>query len=277
MATPQSRLELIEEINATETPFRSCAFWWLGQHGFAIKLGSTVLYIDPYLTPSDSRNIPPLLDPADVTNADAVIGTHDHSDHIDRPSWPTLAKASPGAIFVVPKFGMSALMADLGLPEGRVAGLDDGLSVSVAGVKITAIPAAHEFLSTHPETGHHEFLGMIIEGNGFCLYHAGDTCIYEGIQARLRNWKIDLAFLPINGRDATRLRSGCIGNMTFQEAVDLAGSIQPGLVVPTHFEMFDGNTENPELFADYLSVKYPHVRGQVPLHGARVLVQASRA
>jgi len=81
-----------------------------------------------------------------------------------------------------------------------VIGLDDGVTTTIGDVTITAVPAAHELLAIDPATGFHECLGMIIEGNGFSLYHAGDTCIYEGMQQRLRHWKLDLALLPINGR-----------------------------------------------------------------------------
>ena len=39
------------------------------------------------------------------------------------------------------------------------------------------------------------------------MYHSGDTCIYEGMYSKLRNWnKIDVMFIPINGRDAKRYR-----------------------------------------------------------------------
>jgi len=231
-----------------------------------------VLYVDAYLSPSDARNVPPLLAPSEVTNADAIVGTHDHGDHIDRPTWPDMAKASPGAIFVTPLSVRDAIVADLNLPADRVVGLDDGISTTLHGVKITALPAAHELLVVDPVTGFHECLGVIIEGNGFCLYHAGDTCIYEGIQQRLRRWKLDLAFIPINGRDAKRLKSGCIGNMTYQEAVDLAGAIRPGMTIPTHFEMFNGNTENPQLFMDYIAVKYPYLHAAIPVHGERTII-----
>lgn len=268
---------LIVEIDATAVGKGQCALWWLGQHGFAVKLGQTVLYIDAYLSQNWARNVRPLLLPSEVTNADAIIGTHDHADHIDRPVWPEIANASPGAMFLAPQFVRDDLVSTLGLPAARVVGLDDGVSATVGDVEITAIPAAHELLSTDPVTGANEFLGVIIEGNGFCLYHAGDTCLYEGLHARLRTWNLDLALLPINGRDAKRLSSGCIGNMTYQEAVDLAGAIKPGLTIPTHFEMFDGNTENPQLFSDYIQVKYPALKAQVPVHGERLLIDTAAA
>jgi len=274
MSMPQTGTALIEEVNATVVPFGQCAFWWVGQHGFIFKLGEVVLYVDAYLEPSQGRNIAALLTPEEVTNADGILGTHDHGDHIDRASWPALVNASPNAAFVVPHFVRDRVIADLQLPPDRVIGLDDMLSTTIKGVKITAVPAAHELIVVDPETGYHECLGYVIEGNGFCLYHAGDTTIYEGMQAKLRQWKFDLAFLPINGRCAKRLSSGCIGNMTYQEAVDLAGSIKPGVTVPTHFEMFTGNTENPQHFIDYIAVKYPHLKAQIPVHWQRTFVEA---
>ena len=67
---------------------------------------------------------------------------------------------------------------------------------------------------------------------------------------------IDVALLPINGRDAKRYRDNCIGNMTYQEAADLAGELGTCMVIPGHFDMFAHNSEDPHAFADYLDAKY---------------------
>ena len=67
---------------------------------------------------------------------------------------------------------------------------------------------------------------------------------------------IDAALLPINGRDGARYRRGCLGNMTFQEAADLAGELRPGLALPGHWDMFEDNPGDPQAFADYLDTKY---------------------
>jgi len=96
------------------------------------------------------------------------------------------------------------------------------------------------------------------------------------MQARRRLWPLDLALLPINGRDARRLAANCIGNMTYQEAADLAGAIRPGLTIPTHFDMFADNGENPQLFVDYMRVKYPRLATRVPRHGQRNITAAIR-
>jgi len=267
--------QLIDEVNSTALAPSECAFWWMGQLSYILKLGDKVLYLDPFLSPGKARTTPPLLKPAEVTNAAIITGSHDHSDHIDRPVWPALAQASPQAKFVVPAQVLPKLVAALKIPADRFVGLDDGASAEVAGIKITGVASAHEFLDQDPTTGKYPYLGFVIEGNGCRIYHSGDTCKYEGMEARLKKFGvIDVAFLPINGRDAPRLRSNCIGNMTFQEAVDLAGAVGVRLAVPSHWDMFKNNSEDPQKFADYMGVKFPRVRALVPKHGERVTWRA---
>ena len=83
-----------------------------------------------------------------------------------------------------------------------------------------------------------------------------------------------MAFLPINGRDGKRYAGGCIGNMTFQEAVDLAGELGPRLVVPIHHDMVAHNSADPDPFVDDLNATYPGVACAVAAPGERVEVQA---
>jgi L-ascorbate 6-phosphate lactonase len=263
---------LIRDIDTCELEAGQCAFWWLGQHSFVVKLGDTVCYLDPFLSPLPSRTVAPLLAAEDITNASVVIGTHDHADHIDRAVWPAIAEASPEAIFVTPALLCDRIAEELGMQDDRVVGIDEGLTERVGCVDIHGVPAAHELLDPDAATGLHPSVGVVLEGSGCTVYHSGDTCIYEGMQALLRQWQLDLAFLPINGRDAKRYAANCIGNMTYQEAVDLAGALAPRLTVPAHFEMFAMNSENPQLFMDYLGVKYPHLKGMIPTHGDRVVV-----
>jgi L-ascorbate metabolism protein UlaG (beta-lactamase superfamily) len=266
---------LIDDIDRTEPADGELAFWWLGQHGFVLKLGGAVLYLDPYLSDSPSRTVRPLLAPEDVTHADVVTGSHDHGDHIDRAVWPGLATGSPEAKFLVPRLILRrGLAGDLALARERFVGLDDGEAVDVAGVRITGVAAAHERLDVDGETGLHPYLGFVIEGHGCRVYHAGDTCRYEGLETRLKAFGgFDAVFVPINGRDAERLKAGCIGNMTYQEAVDLAGEIDTRVAVAAHFEMFEHNGEDPRKFVEYMNVKFPAVTPLVPQHGRRVVLR----
>jgi L-ascorbate 6-phosphate lactonase len=54
-------LELIKEIDTCVLEKGSLAFWWLGQIGYAVKLGEVVVYIDAFLSKNPSRNFPTLL------------------------------------------------------------------------------------------------------------------------------------------------------------------------------------------------------------------------
>lgn len=264
---------LIDAIETADSRPGTCTAWWLGQHGFVLKFGRGILYVDPFLSPVEGRLTPPLLEPGQITHADIILGSHDHVDHIDRAAWPAVAAASPGAIFVVPELLRTRLAGELGIAGNRLAGVDEGLTVEHDGVRITGIPAAHEFLDTDPATGLHPYLGFVIECDGVTVYHAGDTCIYEGLVTSLRRWSFDAVFLPINGRDARRLAANCIGNMTYQEAADLAGALAPGLTVPAHFDMFAGNRADPGEFLDYMRVKYPHLKTLRPRYADPIRIR----
>ncbi len=253
----------------------ACALWWLGQMSFIVKLGRTVIGIDLFLSPHPRRQIPALLAPDQATGFDLLIGTHDHTDHIDRKAWPAIARASPAARFVVPAFVLPKLARDLRIPPDRFIGLDDGTCAEARGIHLTGVASAHEFLDRDPATGRHPYLGCVIEANGFRLYHSGDCCVYEGLQTRLACRPLDLAILPINGRDAVRLASGCLGNMTYQEAADLAGALRPGLTIPGHYDMFAANAENPRLFLDYMRVKYPRLKTRLGRYGEHLVLRGA--
>lgn len=268
----QTGTQLIRDIEQYSPRKGQLGLWWLGQHSFVLKTPSTTIYIDPFLTDLPGRLIPPLLCPEEITNADIVIGTHDHADHIDRDAWPDLAKASPQAKFLVPDVLRKGLARDLNIPAGRFVGLDDRKSVKLGDVKITALASAHEVLAPDPRTGQFACLGVVVEANGRAVYHSGDCCIYEGLLTKLRKWELDLMLLPINGRDARRLAANCIGNMTYQEAADLAGSAGAAGVIPAHYDMFAMNLGQPQEFLDYVSVKYPKMKSRLCRYGERVIL-----
>jgi len=249
--------KLVEEMNTFLKEKRNHIFWWLGQIGFAFLLENKVVYVDAYLSEDKGRQVPPVIAPNEVTNADYIIGTHDHIDHIDKRAWKEMAKASPSARFIVPKLFEKSLPEEIGVDKTRVVGIDEKTPFVEGKFLFEAIPSAHEFLDTDESTGWHPYIGVIITTKEKKIYHAGDTCIYPGIYEKIEKMgKLDLMILPINGRDAIRYAKNTIGNMTFQEAVDLAGAIKPNLVVPAHYDMFAHNSENPQNFVDYLNVKY---------------------
>ncbi len=250
----------LQSVVSTPAPFGTAVLWWLGQMGLMIKMGDTVLCVDLYASASPKRLVPPPFPTEEAAGITAFLGTHDHSDHMDHASWRVWAKQCPDALFVFPSAHLSSVLAD-GVSAENCRGLNDGESCRIGEITVRAMAAAHEFLAPDPQTGLYPCLQYIVEGNGLRVYHAGDTLRYEGMLPRLLSFgPIDAALLPINGRDGFRYRRSCIGNMTFQEAADLAGELRPSLVIPGHWDMFADNPGDPEAFADYLDAKYP---GQV--------------
>jgi L-ascorbate metabolism protein UlaG (beta-lactamase superfamily) len=249
-------MALIERIDALEVGDDTLAFFGLGQVGVAIKGSQGVIFIDPYLTDSDGaggtleRTFPPPVPPGEVTNADAVLLTHDHIDHTDPATILPLAEASPDARFVTAYTSRDTLVA-AGLGEARISVPDVGEPFEVAGARVTAVPSAHTELEHDPERGY-PFLGFVIEYNGVTVYHAGDTVIYEGLIETLSAWTIDVAFVPINGGDFFRTAQGIIGNTDFREAAELAEALNVGLIVPTHYDLFAFNGADPGHFVSYL-------------------------
>jgi L-ascorbate metabolism protein UlaG (beta-lactamase superfamily) len=249
-------MSLIGRIAALEVGSRSLAFWGLGQVGVAIKGPGGVMYVDPYLTDSDGaggrlpRTFPPPLSPAEVTNATAVLLTHVHIDHTDPETVLPISEASPEARFVAP-FTSNDILVETGLDGDRIFVPEVGEAVEVAGARVTAIPSSHTELEHDPERGY-PYLGYVIEWNGVAVYHAGDTVVYDGLIETLSAWDIELAFVPINGRDYFRTGRGIIGNTDFRETAELTETLDIGLIVPTHYDLIEGNTVDPGYFVSHL-------------------------
>jgi L-ascorbate 6-phosphate lactonase len=258
---------LIEDISNDNSPAGTVALWWLGQASFVLKAAGIIVYIDPYLKESSHRLSPPAFPPEAVTNADVVLLTHDHTDHVDPAALPGIAKASPAARFIAPR-PIANRVADLigGKERLITAVADEPLSVEVRGAKLglQPVPAKHEEFDLTPEG--YPYLGYTLALGGVTVYHSGDTIPYEGQIERVKAHGVDLALLPINGRDVYRTRAGTIGNMDYREAAEFAVAIGAKVVIPMHYAMFRGNTVPPGHLISYLSEFHPeqsaHVMGR---------------
>jgi L-ascorbate metabolism protein UlaG (beta-lactamase superfamily) len=139
-----------------------------------------------------------------------------------------------------------------GMPAEKMHGINAGEHLQLAdGVAVEAIAAAHEGLDVDA-AGNHKFLGYVISLGGLRLYHSGDCVPYPGLEQALAQKQIDIAFLPINGRDAYRLSRGVPGNFTVDEAIALCQAAGIAHLVGHHWGMFDFNTIDPALAAAIL-------------------------
>lgn len=99
----------------------------------------------------------------------------------------------------------------------------------------------------------------MIQTQALTLLHAGDTIPYEEQVEKTKPFAVDLAFLPINGRDDFRHHLEFEGNFTCEEAADFAVQIGAKLTIPMHYDMFTLNTADVKDFqkaADEKGVSY---------------------
>jgi L-ascorbate metabolism protein UlaG (beta-lactamase superfamily) len=267
--------DLAVEIRQTAVPANTIAIWWLGQFSFVVKGEGRVLAFDLYLSdyPGGApRAYPPPVLPGALAGLDLVFCTHDHLDHLDPWTLGPLAGASPGALFVMPDACRPSVKGLL--PDGRVVGTRADASLTVKGVEITPIPAAHEVLD---EGGvGHASQGYIVRLAGVTLCHTGDTVMYEGLVERLGTHRVDVLIAPINGRDFFRNRRDILGNLTVREAAELAAKAGVGLLIPAHWDLFPGNAENPGHLFEYLARAHPEQPCHYMARGERFLYVSLR-
>nr|WP_274655183.1 MBL fold metallo-hydrolase [Paenibacillus humicola] len=266
---------LIREIDETKVPYGMVAIWFLGQVSVVIKGGDKVVYVDPYLASSPHRQFAPPLLPEEAVNAGYVLITHEHSDHLDPDTIPSMAKAGNKTVFVAPGCCLEAL-ASMGVPQERRVHAVTNEWLSFGDFRVKPLPSAHEELE-YDEKLDHRYVGYVLELNGVKLYHAGDTTVYPGLIETLRAESLDLGLLPINGRDPFRNSRNIIGNMNYREAAELAVAAGIDTVVPTHYDMFAGNSEHPGYFVDYLYDKHPAQKSHVMARFERYIYVSGRA
>lgn len=237
---------------AATSAMDTTALWWLGQAGFTIKYQGSLIMIDPYLSDflakkyqgaefPHRRLMRPPIRPDEVAGLDLLLCTHQHSDHLDPETVPVLASNNPGCTVVVPK-SSRARAVELDVPADQLHPLDAHEQMTLGdALRVDALPAAHEDLQTN-EQGEHLFLGYILTLGGLTIYHSGDCVPYAELFDALQKYPIDLALLPVNGRDEYRSSRGIQGNFTLAEAVSLCQQLKiPGLL-GHHFGMFAFNT-----------------------------------
>lgn len=230
----------------------SVTLTWLGQAGFLLRGGGVTVLVDVFLSDVGGRRIPPPVDPATFTAVDLVLCTHEHWDHLDIPTVLAVTAASPRARVVVPAPVVDQVVA-AGVPAARVLGAVARQALPDLPVPVVAVPSCHgvdvadayNFGEALPG-GAVRYLGYVVEIGGVRVYHSGDTLWWPGQETVLRDLGVQLALLPINGRDPGREAENIVGNMDHREAALLAAAAGVELLMPMHWDMFDGNRGFPD-------------------------------
>jgi len=240
---------------------------FLGQAGILILGKKATIIIDPYLSnfvvtggygsaELFSRNFPPPILPENLPVIDAVFITHDHADHCDLDTLRVIADNNPKCFFIGPAQVREHLIVlenfhnEVVIPSAKTS-----ILAGTPGIEYCSLPSAHYKIEQNSQSGEYKYLGYLIRLDDVVLYHSGDTILYNGIVENILNpkWGVDIACLPVNGRDNKREKLGIVGNLTAHEAVDLALAINARVLIPMHNDLFSINQEDPELVMETFS------------------------
>jgi L-ascorbate metabolism protein UlaG (beta-lactamase superfamily) len=189
---------------------------FIGHGTLMFTFDSKIIHVDPFSRLADYSELP---------QADLILVTHDHGDHLD-----------PKVIEVIRKEGTELILTKA--CNEKVSGgkiMANGDTETVLGLRIEAVPA---YNVVHKRDNGQPFHAKGV-GNGYVItfgdkrvYVAGDT---ENTPEMKALNDIDIAFLPMN----------LPYTMTPEMVADAAKAFQPEILYPYHF----GSTDTGELLA----------------------------
>ncbi|MBN1614475.1 MAG: metal-dependent hydrolase [Deltaproteobacteria bacterium] len=217
---------------------------WLGHAGFQITSATgKVVLIDPWF--SGNPLAPCGAD--DIKKADLLLVTHDHFDHSGDAAQITV---KTGATLVGMPETVGRLQAEGGVPESQIVfgmGMNIGGTYQADGIEITMVQAFHSSQTGAPA-------GYIVKlEDGFTIYHAGDTGIFDSMKVWGELYTIDLALLPI----------GSVFTMDPRQAALAAKMLGAKKVIPMHFKSFPILVQDAAPFVEALKKAAPAAQAVV--------------
>ncbi len=199
---------------------------WFPPSWFQIKTGSHITYIDPaylktYFTHYPKRieysQWPDPIDglPEELEQGDIILITHHHKDHCKKVTVDRLKNDK--TTILATKYCSKEL-------GQAITVVKPGMEICIGNIKVKTVDAYNKEQVDKKKRMHKKGrgVGYVLSVEGKRIYHAGDTDL---IPAMEHIGNIDLALLPIGGRDFT---------MDIHEAVQAAKRINPKVIIPMH-------------------------------------------
>lgn len=206
---------------------------WFGHAAFQIEIADKIVLIDPWLDGNPTSPVKA----SDITRADVVYVTHDHTDHLGE-AFSICKKTNATFVAVI---DLAAHAEEEGVKN--LKGLNIGGSLEIGSVKLSVVQATHTARRGVPT-------GVIIEGEGKVVYHAGDTGLFGDMRFFGELHKLDLALIPIGG----------YYTMDAKEAIEAVKLLKPKAVIPMHYKTFPVLAKSADEFARNIKEKMPKVK-----------------
>ncbi|MGL5254191.1 MAG: L-ascorbate 6-phosphate lactonase [Brevinema sp.] len=269
---------LTEEIDMEKVAPNTVALWWLGCTGIWIKTDkSTNICMDLWCgvgkrshgkglmakghqmmrmsgcqeQQPNLRNQPMVMDPFKITNVDAIVVSHIHSDHLDVNVAAAVVQNCPNTVkFIGPKKVVEKWLS-WGVPENQCVTVKPGDSVKVKDVEICAlesfdrtclVTASEDVqLKGKPVMDMDEMaVNFLFKTSGGNIYHAADSH-YSNFYAKHGNeHKIDIC-LGAFGENPR----GITDKMTSIDILRMAESLQSSVVIPVHHDIWTNFQADP--------------------------------
>jgi L-ascorbate metabolism protein UlaG (beta-lactamase superfamily) len=187
---------------------------FIGHGTLMLTFQDKVIHIDPWSNLADYHLLP---------QADIILITHEHGDHLDLKLIDMIKKEDTVIILTEACLEQTA--------QGTV--MKNGDTLIIEGIEISAVPAyniEHKRDNGEPFHPKGRGNGYILNFDEITVYIAGDT---ENIPEMADLQNIDIAFLPMN----------LPYTMTPEMVADAAKIIRPKILYPYHF----GNTDTNQL------------------------------
>jgi len=239
------------------------AIWYLGCNGFIVKSsGGATVFIDPYLGTGDPprtvRMVPVPFNPEDITECDAVLGTHEHTDHVHGPSQAPIL-AGTGADYYTTDSGHDVIreeawLENYSVTDDQLHEVTEGDTLEIGDLTVHVEPA------NDPDAEHP--VSYVFEHESGTFFHGGDARPGE-FETVGERYDIDVGVLAfgtvgmIDDKETgepTRTQWYNDENMI----IEAANELQLDTLVPTHWDMWKGMTTEPTVLHNHAnSFAYP--------------------
>ena len=217
------------------------AVTFIGHSSFLLQTAGRALLVDPVFATRLillRRQRRPGLRVRDLPGIDAVLLTHAHMDHLNRPSLRAVTREMrrrglPAPLAVVPN-GVEDLVGDLGF-RAVISLRWWEQTAAVAPLTITATPCKHWGARLFKDT-HRGFGGYALAASGArTLYHSGDTAYFDGFGEIGRKLQPQIAMLPIGAYFPDSYRGV---HTSPEEALQAFRDLGAETMVPMHYNTF---------------------------------------